>query len=397
MSEKNAVHFTLLLVINLFVGAMVGLERNVLPLLGQQVFGMASVSAALSFIISFGFSKALVNLFAGWLADQIGRKQVLIAGWSIGLFVPILIILADHWWQIVFANILLGINQGLTWSMTVNMKIDLVKPNQRGLAIGLNEFAGYTGVAITTALSSLVALRYSLMPEPFYLGIVVAVIGLVLSFLTKEQGLKRRGKTNFLKPIWEMLAGEITKNKTIVSASFAGFITNTKDGMAWGLLPSFFLFVSLPYEHAAIVIASYPATWGMLQLFTGALSDTFGRKPFVVAGMILQSAGIFFIAIGKTYGASLTGAIFMGMGTAFVYPTLQAIISDVSKPEKRASVLGVYRFWRDSGYAFGALIAGVLTDILGITSAILIVACLPLLAAGNAMLTMEETVSSHSE
>ncbi|WP_379969681.1 MFS transporter [Ectobacillus sp. sgz5001026] len=399
--KENALFFSLLVLINLFVGSMVGLERTVLPLLGEKVFGLASASSALSFIVSFGFTKAIVNLMAGGIADRIGRKRVLLVGWTMGLFVPLLVIWAPSWWWIVVANMFLGINQGLAWSMTVNMKIDVVKSNQRGMAIGWNEFAGYSGVALASILSGYVATHYSLRPEPFYLGIVFSIIGLLLSFFTKDTGdyIKLQvQKHKQALPKEQLSTKEIFrkttwKDQTLSSCSFAGLSTNLKDGMAWGLFPVFFLHSGLSISQIGVIVALYPAAWGFFQLFTGALSDRIGRKWLIASGMWIQASSIWWIVFTGTYTSWLVGAIALGLGTAMVYPTLQAAISDVAHPDWRASAMGVYRFWRDSGYAFGAILAGILTDLLNVTWSIGLVAFLPLLAGVNVAIRMKETLN----
>lgn len=398
--KENIVQFSLLVFINLFVGSMVGLERTVLPLLGEQQFGLASASAALSFIISFGFSKALVNFFAGSISDRIGRKKVLLLGWGVGLFVPVLVIMAPSWWVIVFANILLGINQGLAWSMTVNMKIDLVKGTQRGLAIGLNEFAGYSGVALAAAVSGYIAASYSLRPEPFYVGIGIVIVGIILSLAAKDTGkhlqiqaqLQKRKAADPISPK-EVFQKTTWKDQTLSSCSFAGLSTNLKDGMAWGLFPLFFSTVGgLSLSQIGTLVALYPASWGLFQLFTGAISDRIGRKWIIAAGMWTQAAAIWWILFAGSYSLWILGAILLGLGTAMVYPTLQAAISDVAHPDWRASAMGVYRLWRDSGYAFGALLAGILADVLNVSWAVGLVAFLPLVAGIVIAFRMKETL-----
>ncbi|WP_074043003.1 MFS transporter [Geobacillus proteiniphilus] len=397
---ENFLQFTLLVVINLFVGSMVGIERTILPLLGEKQFGLASTSAALSFIISFGFSKAIVNYFAGQIADRFGRKRVLLIGWAIGLFVPILTIYAHAWWVIVFANILLGINQGLTWSMTVNMKIDIAKANQRGTAVGLNEFAGYSGVAMMAAVSGFMASRYSLSPEPFYVGIGIAMVGMLLSLIVKdtEQHLKTQVQDHgSAMPDRSLSSREIFrltswKDPTLSSASFSGLSTNLKDGMAWGLFPLYFSTVGLSVSEIGAIVAIYPAAWGFFQLFTGALSDKIGRKKLVTYGMWVQAFSLWFLLVVNHFSLWVLGAIFLGLGTAMVYPTLQAVIGDVASPNWRASSMGVYRFWRDSGYAFGALAAGVIADVVGVTWSIGIVALFPFLAGVYSHVRMDETL-----
>lgn len=398
--RENIVQFSLLILINLFVGSMVGLERTVLPLIGSEVFGLASASAMLSFIVTFGFTKAFVNLAAGALADRFGRRRILIFGWAVGVFVPVIVIAASAWWQIVLANVLLGANQGLAWSMTVNMKMDLATSRQRGLALGLNEFAGYTGLAIASGLSGLVAAEYFLRPEPFYLGIAFALVGLALSVtvrgteghlasqvsqgagLSEDEGLSRReifSRTTFTDP-------------TLSSCSVSGITTNLKDGMAWGLFPLYFAAAGLAVNRIGLVVAVYPAAWGIFQLFTGPLSDRLGRKWMIVSGMFTQATALWLILLAGSYGPWLAASALLGLGTALVYPTLLAAISDAAHPSWRASSLGVYRAWRDSGYAFGALIAGALADLLGAAYSIGLVAVLPLAAGLWAALRMQETL-----
>ena len=400
--KENLVHFALLVLTNFFVGSMVGLERTILPIIGEEEFGLASTSAALSFIISFGFSKAIINYFAGAIADRLGRKKVLLLGWSFGLFVPLLVIFASSWWMIVVANIFLGINQGLAWSMTVNMKIDISKASQRGLAVGLNEFAGYTGVAAMAVVSGFIATSYSPRPEPFYLGIGIVVIGFVLSLLVKDTNefLKLQSAKSASAP--KMTAGDVFltttfKNKNLASVTFAGLSTNLKDGMAWGLFPIFFAAAGLGVAEIGFIVAIYPASWGFFQLFTGALSDRFGRKWFIVGGMWLQTLSLWLILAASVYSLWIVGAVLLGLGTAMVYPTLQAAVSDVATPEWRASSMGVYRFWRDSGYAFGALFAGILTDVINIEWAIGLVAILPFSAGLMAAFRLSETLPSRKQ
>lgn len=399
--KENLFPFLLLVLTNFFVGSMVGIERTVLPILGEEQFGLASTSAALSFIISFGFSKAIVNYFAGQISDRFGRKRVLVIGWIIGLFVPILIIFAQAWWVIVFANILLGINQGLTWSMTVNMKIDISKANQRGTAIGLNEFAGYSGVAVMAIVSGYIATSYTLRPEPFYLGIGIVIIGILLSLIVKDTGehlkVQIQNNANNTQNINKLSSKEIFtltswKDKNLSSISFSGLSTNLKDGMAWGLFPLYFTTVGLSISQIGTIVALYPAAWGFFQLFTGVLSDKIGRKKLITYGMWTQAFALWFILFVHSFSLWMLGAIVLGLGTAMVYPTLQAAISDVAAPHWRASSMGVYRFWRDSGYAFGALLAGIIADLLGVRWAIGLVAFLPFIAGVVSSLRMTETL-----
>lgn len=399
--RENRTQLALLVLINVFVGSMVGLERTVLPLLGEEVFGLASASATLSFIVSFGFSKALVNLVAGTLADRYGRRRILIIGWAVGIAVPLIVIVATAWWQIVLANVLLGINQGFAWSMTVNMKMDLATPRQRGLALGLNEFAGYLGLALMSGISGFVAAQYFLRPEPFYIGVAVALVGLLLSVTVQstEEHLATQvahaGAGDACED--EISYGEIFSrtsltDRTLSSASISGLATNLKDGMAWGLFPLYFASAGLAVGQIGMIVAAYPAAWGIAQLVTGPASDRLGRKRLIVAGMITQALALWLILLGSTFASWLAAAVLLGVGTALVYPTLLAVVSDTARPSWRATSLGVYRAWRDSGYAFGALIAGVLADLLGAAWSIGLVALIPLFAGIVAAVRMEETV-----
>ncbi|WP_411954964.1 MFS transporter [Alkalibacillus sp. S2W] len=400
--KENVLLFSIFVVMNFFVGAMVGVERTVLPIIGEEQFGLASTSAALSFIVSFGFSKAIINYFAGAIADRFGRKRALIVGWIVGLFVPILIIVAHAWWVIVVANILLGINQGLAWSMLVNMKIDVAKSTQRGTAVGLNEFAGYSGVAVFAALSGYIAQNVSLRPEPFFLGIVIVLIGLILSIFVKDtepfiQEQMKAASNNGQekrKSAGEIFALSTWRDKNLSNFSFSGLTTNLKDGMAWGLFPLYFATVGLSVSEIGIIVAVYPAAWGIFQLFTGALSDKWGRKRLIALGMYLQALSLWMILLVDGFALWFIAAGLLGLGTAMVYPTLQAAISDVAAPSWRASSMGVYRFWRDTGYAFGALLAGLFADMLDVSWAIGLVALMPFIAGILAQFTMDETLQT---
>ncbi|WP_270181189.1 MFS transporter [Alkalihalobacillus sp. CinArs1] len=395
--KQNLIPFSLLVLINLFVGSMVGLERTILPIIGEERFGLASTSAALSFIVSFGFSKAIINLFAGELADRYGRKRVLLIGWAFGFFVPLMVIFAHAWWVVVAANVLLGINQALTWSMTVNMKVDLAKTNQRGLAIGLNEFAGYIGVALMAIVSGYIASVYSLSPEPFYIGIALVVIGFVLSLAVQntDEHVNVQAKQESEDPLSsiEIFKRTSWSDRNLSTSSFAGLTTNLKDGMAWGLFPIFLATSGLTVGQIGTVVAAYPAAWGFFQLFTGMWSDRIGRKKLIVSGMLLQGLSLWLMLLVSTFSLWLSSAILLGIGTALVYPTIIASVSDVAHPKWRATSLGIYRFWRDSGYAFGAIIAGVVADMLSVSWAIGLVALLPILAGVLAMTRMRETLT----
>ena len=373
--------FTLLVVVNAFVGAMVGLERTVLPLIAGGEFGLASKTIVLSFLVSFGIVKALANLFAGRLADRIGRKPLLVAGWVAALPVPLLLIWAPSWDWVVFANVLLGVNQGLCWSTTVIMKIDLVGPTRRGLAMGVNEFAGYVAVSLTALLTGYLAAAYGLRPVPFYPGIAFAVLGLALSiFAVRETHGHARaearhvGETASQRPFTEILALTTWRDRTLFAASQAGMVNNMNDGVAWGLVPVLLAARGVPLDRIGAVTAVYPLVWGLGQLATGALSDRWGRKWMIAAGMWVQAGGIAVLVIGQSFVHWFAGATLLGAGTALVYPTLLAAVSDVAHPGWRASAIGVYRLWRDARYAFGAIAAGLLADAFSVPLAISVIA-----------------------
>ena len=382
--KENSRQFWLLVLINAFVGSMVGLERTVVPLLAEQEFGVASRSAALSFIATFGIVKALTNLAAGRLGDSWGRKKVLIVGWLFALPMPFLVIFAPSWRWIVAANVLLGINQGLAWSTTVIMKIDLVGPRQRGLATGLNEFAGYFAVAVAALLSGEIAARYGLRPEPFYLGVAASAIGLSLTLLfVKDTAGHVREEIRQLEasplspdsiatrlPSVTVFAKATWHDPALSTASHAGLVNNLNDGVAWGLFPLFFSAAGLSLNEISVLVFIYPATWGVSQLATGFLSDRWGRKRLIVGGMLLQGAALLIVPLANQLAQWIIAAACLGLGTAMVYPTLLSVTGDVAHPIWRGQAVGVYRFWRDSGYAIGAIGAGFLADRWGIGSAI---------------------------
>ena len=399
--RANLGQFLLLVLINGFVGAMVGLERTVIPLIAQRQFGIASAGAALSFIVSFGVTKALTNVFAGGLSDRFGRKGVLVAGWLIGLPVPLLILWAPAWGWIVAANVLLGVNQALCWSMTVNMKIDLVGPARRGLALGLNESAGYGAVGLATLASGAVAAAYGLRQGPFTLGIAFPVLGLLLSalFVRETRGHVRMEARQHSTPhaadgrpsLGRIFVLASWQDRTLFACSQAGLVNNLNDGLAWGLLPLFFAQAGLGVGAVAAISAAYPLSWGVLQLGTGMLSDRWGRRPLIVGGMALQGLALMAIPLVRGQAPWLAAALGLGLGTALVYPTLLAAVGDVAHPSWRASAVGVYRLWRDLGYALGALLAGVVADLAGIPVAILTVALLTLASSGIAAWRLRET------
>jgi MFS family permease len=392
--QANWKLFSLLVVVNAFVGGMVGLERTILPLIALEDFGIASKAAAISFIVTFGVTKASVNFFAGSLSDYWGRKRVLLLGWLIGLPIPLLIMFAQSWFWILLANILLGVNQALTWSMTVVMKVDIAQPRQRGLAVGLNEFAGYGGVAIIAYVTSVIATQHGLRPEPFYVGLGLALAGLILSTFTKDtRKYNQRNKVTGEErlPLGHVFRRTTWTDATLSASSLSGLVTNLKDGMLWGLLPIFLSAKGLSIDQIGAVVALYPIMWSVTQLAFGPLSDRLGRKSLIMPGMALQGVGIMSFVLFNSHGGYFVAAALTGLGTAMVYPTLLALVSDVAEPTWRASALGVYRFWRDLGYAVGALGAGLLADALNIPTAMVVVAGLAFLSAVTVAIRAKET------
>lgn len=390
--------FALLAVINAFVGAMLGLERTVIPLIAAEEFGLTSVSVTLTFIISFGIVKALANLFAGRSADRFGRKPLLVAGWLIGLPVPLIIIAAPDWGWIVFANILLGVNQGLCWSAAVIMKVDLVGPVGRGRATGLNEFAGYLAMALSTGAAGWIAAETALRPNPFYLGIVFALTGLILSVFfvreTRGYALHEAQSHQLSEPMsfWAIFRRVSWQDRAFFSLSQGGLVNNLNDVVIWGLLPLLAVGAGVSVGEAAAVGGTYLAVWGFSQLFTGALSDRIGRKPLITGGMWVQAAGIALFAFSGAAGGWLVAAVIMGMGTGMVYPTFLAAMGDLAHPSWRATALGVYRLWRDSGYAFGALVGGIMADLFDLRAAVVTIAVLTALSGGVIAVLLPETV-----
>jgi len=381
--SANWQQFALLVAVNAFVGGMVGMERSVVPLLAGEEFGIASKTVAISFVATFGLAKAFANLLAGPLSEAHTRRRVLIAGWLFAIPVPFVLIWAPSWYWIVAANALLGLNQGLCWSMTVNMKIDLAGPSRRGLALGLNEAAGYLSLAAAAYLTCVIAERYGLRPEPFYLGIAFAACGLALSalFVTdtrshvaleaedhapRVQAVSLRSA--FIETTW--------KDRRLFGLSQAGFVNNLNDALAWGVFPLFFASQGLPLAKVGLLAAMYPLVWGGLQMGTGWLSDVVGRRPLIVAGMLLQAVAVSLVGRFDSFTAWMTAVSLLGVGTAMVYPVLLAAIGDSVHPASRATYLGVYRFWRDAGAMAGALVAGATADVLGFQASIQIVAAL---------------------
>ena len=409
--RENVGQFSLLVLVNVFVGMMVGLERTVVPLIGEKEFGLVSKTAIVSFIVSFGVTKAICNLFAARVSETVGRKKVLVVGWLVGLPVPFIIIFANRWFWFDVANVLLGVNQALCWSMTVIMKVDLVGPKRRGLALGLNEFAGYLAVGFTAWITGYIASVYALRPQPFYLGIGVAFAGLLLSLLLAKEtrqyakleaqlhhafaaavSVGENGPSTSHPSMREIFAQASWKDRNLFSCSQAGLVNNLNDGMSWGIYPLFFSSLGLGVAAIGTIKAVYPAAWGALQVFTGPLSDRWGRKWLIAGGMIVQAGAIWLTVAVPTYPFWIVAALLQGVGTAMVYPTLLAAISDVAHPEWRATTMGVYRFWRDLGYAISALISGIIADLLGMRAAIQVVAALTLLSGLQVAIRMRETL-----
>lgn len=408
--RENAAQFTLLVLVNALVGGLVGQQQTVLPLLAEREFGLSGYAFIFSYIAAFGVTKAVANWFAGTLSDRFGRRPVLLAGWALALPVPLMLMAAPDWGWVVAANVLLGLNQGLTWSTTVVMKIDLVGPRGRGLAMGLNEAAGYGAVALTSLAAGALAETAGLRPAPFLLGLAYAVIGLVatLAFVRETRGhalheAAERERAEASGPAPGAAPGAVApSNRRIVAdatwrdpvlstASLAGLVNNLNFGLAWGLFPLLFAGAGLAVDQAAALFAIYPAVWGVGQLATGALSDRFGRKGFIVAGMAVQGLGLALIALGGGAAAWAAGAAVLGAGTAMVYPTLLATIGDFAHPAWRGRAVGVYRVWRDLGYAVGAVAGGVIADRLDLRAAVWAAAGLSAIVAVAALLRMAET------
>jgi MFS family permease len=404
--QANIKQFLILVLVNAFVGAMIGLEQTVVPLIGHNDFGIESNAIIVSFIASFGVVKAILNLFAGNLSDKWGRKNVLVLGWLFGLPVPFFLLLAPDWNWIIFANILLGINQGLAWSMTVNMKIDLVGKERRGLALGLNEFAGYVSVALVGFVTGYLASMYGLRPYPFYLGIVFAMLGLIISWVIVKDTRKfteleikndlSNENVDVSKPdlnFKQVFVQTSWKNRTLLSVSQAGLINNLIFGVTWGLFTLYFASFAVGISEIGFLKALHPGIWGVLQLLTGTFSDKVGRKVLIYPGMIIQGIGIWVVLFTGSMLGWIIGMSLLGVGTALVYPTLLAAISDVAHPKWRATSLGVYRFWRDLGFVFGAVGIGYISDLFGLNNAIHLVGFLAVGSGIFVLVVMKETIN----
>lgn len=395
----NLAQFLLLVAVNVLVGGMLGQERTVLPLLARDEFGVDGVAATLTFIVAFGVVKAITNFFAGGLSDRFGRKPVLVAGWLFGVPVPLLLIWAPTWSWVVAANVLLGLNQGLTWSTTVIMKIDLAGPRRRGLAMGLNEAAGYVAVSLTALATGFVAARHGLRPAPFFFGVAFAALGLGLSTVAVRETRGHAAHEADHHPLGDddrslgrVFAETTLRDPSLSAVSQAGLVNNLNDGMAWGLLPLVFAAAGLGVGEIGVLAALYPAVWGIGQLVTGAWSDRIGRKRLIVVGMWLQAVAIATIATGRSFSVWAGAMVGLGVGTASVYPTLLAAVGDLAHPRWRASAVGVYRLWRDAGFAVGALVTGAIADLAGATAAIWCVAGLTAASGLVVALRMRETL-----
>jgi len=397
--RENAAQFTLLVIVNAFVGAMVGMERSILPSIAEQEFHFAARTAVLSFIVVFGLSKALTNYVAGRAADRLGRKHVLVLGWLIAVPVPFMLMWGPSWNWILAANVLLGISQGFTWSTTIIMKIDLAGPARRGLAMGLNEFAGYAALAGAALATGWIAARSGLRPDPFYPGVLFVFVGLGLSIVLVREtsshvALESRlgASSPALHSAADVFWQTTLMDRNLSMISQAGLVNNLNDGMAWGLFPLFFAAANMSLDRIGTLAAIYPATWAVVQLGTGALSDRVGRKWLIAGGMWVQAGGIGVVILSRSFAGFAAGGALLGIGTAMVYPTLLAAIGDVARPSWRASSVGVYRLWRDFGYVVGALLAGITADLIGLAGAMWLVAAITLTSGLVAALRMDEVL-----
>ncbi|MBP7478797.1 MAG: MFS transporter, partial [Chitinophagales bacterium] len=393
--KENWRQFTLLVIVNAFVGGMIGMERSIFPQFAQEIFGIESKTAILSFITAFGITKAIANYFTGKLANRFGRKNLLLFGWFIALPIPFLLIYATSWNIVIFANVLLGISQGFTWSSTVVMKIDLVGEKDRGFAMGLNEFAGYFAVGIIAFLSGYIAHKYGISPYPFYIGIAVSILGFLLTAIwikdtsTFIQIESAHDKTIPLKHVF---LDTSFRNKTLSSVTQAGLVNNLNDGMIWGLLPILLISLNYPAIQIGIITAIYPAVWGFSQLFTGKMSDVYSKKHMLFLGMFLQGLAIISIPYCHNFTMMASISTVLGLGTALVYPTFLSTIAQATNPKQRAESIGTFRLWRDLGYAFGAILSGLTADYFGINWAILLIGGITLLSSLIILLRMPEKI-----
>jgi MFS family permease len=392
--KQNRKQFILLVIVNAFVGGMIGMERTILPQFAALEFGLASSTAILSFIAAFGITKAIANYYAGRLANRFGRKKLLLTGWLLAIPVPFLLIYAPTWNWVLFANMLLGLSQGLAWSSTVVMKIDLVGPKDRGLAMGLNEFAGYLAIGMMAYVTGYIAKHYGLTPYPFYLGIIISVTGFLLTvFWVKDTKafVRKEEATSVTVPLRNVFYETTLRHKTLSSVTQAGMINNLNDGMIWGLLPMVLASIHYDNSNIGIITAIYPAVWGLGQLFTGRMSDRYSKKEMMFLGMLLQGIAILFIPFSRDFYVLSFIAVLLGIGTALVYPTFLSAIAQVTAPLQRAESIGTFRFWRDLGYAFGALLSGLAADFFGLTFAVVLIGLLTLASSLVIRFRMPET------
>ncbi|MBK8551245.1 MAG: MFS transporter [Ignavibacteria bacterium] len=398
--KENWKQFTILVIVNAFVGGMIGLERSIFPEFAESIFGVESTTAILSFIIAFGITKAITNYFTGRLPNKLGRKNLLLVGWLLASPVPFILIYATNWNWVIFANVLLGLSQGLTWSSTVVMKIDLAGEKDRGLAMGLNEFAGYSAVGVIAFLSGYVANKYGITPYPFYIGIFISIVGFVLSlFWVKDTRafVHKESTTDTSEKLDNVFIHTTFKNKTLSSVTQAGLVNNLNDGMIWGLLPIFLLSLSFNTESIGIIAAIYPAVWGIGQLFTGKMSDVYSKKSMLFWGMLIQGITILLIPIaGSFYALAILSAL-LGLGTALVYPTFLSAIAQATNPMQRAESIGTFRLWRDLGYAIGAIISGITADLFGVEYAIFLIGIITIFSSLIIKIRMPDKIKKEDE
>ncbi len=382
--KENWKQFTILVIVNAFVGGMIGMERTIIPKFAEIEFGIASKTAILSFITAFGITKAITNYFTGKLANRFGRKNLLLFGWALAIPIPFILIYAESWNWVIFANILLGISQGLTWSSTVVMKIDLVGEKDRGLAMGLNEFAGYFAVGLVAFLSGYIAQKYGITPYPFYLGIGISIIGFLLTlFFVKDTRVfvHQENTTNKTQKLENIFLETTFKNKTLSAVTQAGLVNNLNDGMIWGLLPIVLLSLNYDSENIGVITAIYPTVWGFGQLITGKMSDIYSKKKMLFWGMLVQGIAILFIPFSTEMYQLATISALLGFGTALVYPTFLSAIAQATNPTQRAESIGTFRLWRDLGYAIGAIISGITADLFGVNYAIILIGIITILSS----------------
>ncbi len=382
--KENWKQFTILVIVNAFVGGMIGMERTIIPKFAEIEFGIASKTAILSFITAFGITKAITNYFTGKMANRFGRKNLLLFGWILAIPIPFILIYAESWNWVIFANILLGISQGLTWSSTVVMKIDLVGEKDRGLAMGLNEFAGYFAVGLVAFLSGYIAQKYGITPYPFYLGIGISIIGFLLTlFFVKDTRVfvQQENMTNTTEKLDNIFLETTFKNKTLSAVTQAGLVNNLNDGMIWGLLPIVLLSLHYNSQNIGVITAIYPTVWGFGQLITGKMSDIYSKKKMLFWGMLLQGIAILFIPFSTEMYQLATISALLGFGTALVYPTFLSAIAQATNPTQRAESIGTFRLWRDLGYAIGAIISGITADLFGVNYAIILIGIITILSS----------------